>query len=179
MILELSFADGHGLELIRQAKGIHQSIKLLVLSTQSEMIYAERVLRAGAIGFINKREASNNILTALRMIVRGQIYASAEVTQRILGTSVRRCSNEYSLTEHLTDRELEIFELLGQGLSTRLIACRLHLSGSTIDTYRERIKKKLGLHSGLELVRHAVQWVIEHESQFELMDDASPTCANQ
>jgi len=163
-ILELGFTDGHGLDLIRQAKVIHPNIKILVLSTQDEAVYAERVLRAGATGFISKFEPAEGILTALRMIVRGQIYASADVTQRMLNTSLHRIDGQHSATDHLTDRELEIFQLLGQGLSTRDIASRLHLSGSTVDTYRDRMKKKLGIQSGAELIRHAIQWAIEKTS---------------
>lgn len=174
IVLELDFSDGHGLDLIRQAKVIHPTVKILVLSTQDESIYAERVLRAGATGFIRKHEPGEGILTAMRMIARGQIYASADVTQRMLNTSLHRIDGHHSATDHLTDRELEIFQLLGQGLSTRAIARRLHLSGSTIDTYRERMKKKLGVQSGAELVRHAIQWAIEHTG-VEPTDPTEPT----
>lgn len=174
IILELGFLDGHGLDLIRQAKIIHQAVKLLVLSNQDESIYAERVLRAGATGFIGKQESGEGILTALRMIVRGQIYASADVTQRMLNTSLHRMDGQHSPTDHLTDRELEIYQLLGQGLSTRAIARRLHLSGSTVDTYRDRMKKKLGVQSGAELIRHAIQWAIEHPGA-EPTDRTEPT----
>ncbi|MEW4564756.1 response regulator transcription factor [Bremerella sp. JC770] len=161
VIMELDFADGHGLDLIRQAKVIHQTVRIMVLSTHDEGVYAERVLRAGATGFISKYEPADGILTALRMIVRGQIYASAEVTQRMLNTSLHRIDGQHSATDHLTDRELEIYQLLGQGMSSRAIASRLHLSNSTVDTYRERMKKKLGVQSGPELIRHAIQWAIE------------------
>jgi len=160
-IVDLRLTDGHGLELVRKANAAKLAVKCLAYSVYAEAIYAERCLRAGAAGFLCKSEPADAVITALRLIANGQIYASAAVTQRLMTPCSQR--TEYaSPTDPLTDRELEIFELLGKGLTTRGIAVRLHLSSSTVDTHRERIKRKLGLHTSNELIRFSAQWVLEY-----------------
>ncbi len=159
-LVDLRLPDGHGLDLIRKAKAIHRGIKFLVISVYDESIYGERSLRAGAAGYICKTEVGDTLLSALELVAAGKIYASADVTQRLLVPNGNR-NDRASPIDPLTDRELQIFELLGKGLTTRDIAERLHLSASTIDTHRERIKRKLGLHSGNELIRFAAQWAMQ------------------
>jgi DNA-binding NarL/FixJ family response regulator len=126
-------------------------------------LFAERALRAGASGYVDKQQPSEQILLALRAVLNGDIYLSESMTREIL----RRASKggdavTESPVEHLSDRELEIFRLIGQGRATRQIASELHISTSTVETYRERLKTKLGLKNGAELSRKAMQWVMEN-----------------
>lgn len=162
VVLDITLKNGSGLDAIKQIKAASPDTKILVLSLHSEVLYAEQVLRTGAKGFISKQESPEQIVAALRAILNGQIYLSRKMSDRML----RRIASggealERSPLECLSDRELEVFGQIGQGMTTRQIAERLHLSPKTIETHRENIKKKLSLVSSVELTHRAVRWVLE------------------
>jgi DNA-binding NarL/FixJ family response regulator len=125
-----------------------------------EVVHAERALRAGARGYIMKEAGGENLLTAIRQVLRGEVYVSPRMSARILeGISGTKPRGSSSPIEKLTDREFEVFQLIGQGKSTRDIAAQLHLSPKTVDVHRANIKEKLGLTDVTALIRHAVRWV--------------------
>jgi DNA-binding NarL/FixJ family response regulator len=162
VIVDLMLRDGSGSELIKQIVELDSSIKTLVCSMHDEALYAERVLAAGAMGYVSKQEPSRLVLEAIRRVLSGRIYTSEEVTERVLRRASGKSGREgESLIDVLSDRELEVFGLLGQGLGTRKIAERLKLSTKTIDTHRENIKNKLGLRNSHELLRLAVAWTLD------------------
>ena len=160
VIVDISLPGMSGLEFIKHLQVIKPHTKALVVSRHDESLYAERALRAGAKGYIMKLEAGEVIVTAVRRVLRGGIWVSDEINERLL---LSMASGHSSLAESpldvLSDRELEVFELTGRGLSTREIAERLHLSVKTVESYRARIKDKLNLNTAAELMQHAVQWV--------------------
>jgi len=161
-IVDLSLKDSSGFELIQDMSSRSgRKIPVLVLSMHDEFLQAQRCLRAGARGYIMKQEATVSVIKAIRQILKGHLYVSEKVSNRLLETMVQNqpgASHENPL-DHLTNRELEIFQMIGRGLHTGEIAERLHLSAKTIGTYRERIKGKLGVTHGMDLVRYAVLWV--------------------
>lgn len=165
MTIDLSLRDGAGLELIKQVASIDESIKILVISMHDERIFAERVLKAGAKGYLNKEEGYELVIEAVRTVESGQIYLSPSMTTRIVSRTWGSKS-DVMLTplEALSDRELEVFELLGRGLSTRSTATTLHVSIKTVETHRERIKSKLALKNGSELIQAAIRWNFEQGS---------------
>jgi len=160
VIVDLALKDGHGLNLIKKVIQRSPTTKVLVVSAYDDALFAERALRAGALGYINKQEAQNNVIEALRTVLRGGCYLSAEMTRRLVKHTAGR-RTELRGIEGLSDRELEVFEQIGRGKSTRSIAQHLHLSIHTIESYRENIRDKLALRDGAELVQQAVQWVLE------------------
>jgi DNA-binding NarL/FixJ family response regulator len=162
-LIDLSLKDGDGLDLIKRIRARDDHVRLLVCSMYSEALYAERALRAGAVGYINKEYATDKVIEAIRQVLAGKLYLSEETTERLLRRSVGSSDEAPagSPVEILSDRELQIFRLLGEGLATIQVADRLHLSPKTVETYRARIKEKLGLDSGPELVQRAVRWVLE------------------
>lgn len=160
IIVDLALRSGHGLNLIKAVSRMQPEVKILVVSAYDESLYAERVLRTGAHGYINKQEVQDSIIDALRAVLRGEIYLSTRMTQRVVAQAIGRPATAQG-PALLSDRELEVFELIGRGHSTRAIAEQLHLSIHTIETYREHIRDKLGLRDGTELVQRAVQWVLE------------------
>jgi DNA-binding NarL/FixJ family response regulator len=162
VVVDISLTDGNGLELTKEIKSNWPEIKVLVSSMHDEALMAERALRAGALGYVSKSDDVDAFITALRRVRDGQVYLSARMTDRLL-TRVVAGGTEPSRSplEKLSDRELEVFELIGRGLSTKQIAAQLDLSRKTVETYREHIKSKLNLRNGTELTRHAVQWVLE------------------
>ena len=128
-----------------------------------DSLYAERVLQAGAMGYVNKQESAETVLSAIRRVLSGKVYLSPELTQRLLDRSVGQTTQPYSaVVDRLTDRELEIFHLIGEAISTGAIAERLIVSVNTIETHRQNIKKKLGIKNAAELSQRAVQWVLEN-----------------
>jgi DNA-binding NarL/FixJ family response regulator len=162
-IIDLTLSDGNGLELIKELRESYPEMKLLVLSMHDEALFAERVLRAGAVGYVSKHEASRTIVQALRTILAGKLYLSQKMTERLMQRAFGpKAGLERSPIESLTDRELEVFELIGDGLTIRQIAAKLQLSPKTIETHREHIKEKLNFKNTTELTRHAVQWALEH-----------------
>jgi DNA-binding NarL/FixJ family response regulator len=160
-IIDISLKDGSGLDLVKQVKLIDSSIRMLVLSMHDEMIYAERAMRAGALGYVNKQASAETILTAVRRVSAGHVYVSNKVSERLLERMAGKKGIEKSPVEALSDRELAVFELIGQGLGTRQIAKMLFLSVKTVESHRERIKSKLKLTGGTELTRRAVEWVLQ------------------
>ena len=164
-LVDLSLGDGHGLELIKQARAEGLTTRLLVVSMMDESLYADRVLRAGAEGYLRKEEATENIVSAIRDVLVGKVYLSATATARVLNQVATKDGIDKTPIETLSDRELEVFELLGSGLSSRDIAERLELSVKTVETYREKIKAKLSLKNGTELTRHAIHFVIEKATE--------------
>lgn len=159
-IVDLSLKESSGLELIKDIKVRYGQLLVLVLSMHDESVYAERVLRAGARGYLMKEEAAEKVMAALRRVVSGEIYLCDKVAQNILAKMTGGpVTARESLVETLSDRELEVFLLLGQGMGTRQIAEKLHLSVKTIETYREHIKTKLNLVDASELLQHAIRWV--------------------
>jgi DNA-binding NarL/FixJ family response regulator len=162
IVVDISLKEGSGIELIKQIKVKHPDVHMLVSSMHDESLFAERALHAGAKGYINKQESTDKVLDAIRHVLDGHIYLSPKMTDRLLhGVVEGQKIPETSSIEKLSDRELQVFELIGQGMSTRQIANQLHLSVKTIETHREHIKSKLNLKNGAELSRHAVRWVLE------------------
>lgn len=159
-LLDLSLKDSSGLELVRGIRSRSGEVKILALSMREEPFYAERILRAGASGYVTKEDGTDCLLEAIRTVITGQIYISEKMAARMIRIFVGG-GNERGipLIQNLTDRELEVFELIGQGLSTRLIAKKLHLSVKTIGSHREHIKEKLRLGNTTDLLRQAIQWV--------------------
>lgn len=159
-IIDISLPGMSGLELIKHLISRDENLKVLVVSRHEEELYAERVLRAGAKGYIMKQEAGEDLISAIRKILRGGIYVSDEVSEKLLlGMAKGREEVGSSPIDLLSDRELEVFELTGKGNVTREIAERLHLSVKTVESYRARIKTKLNLDNATELMLHAVRWV--------------------
>jgi DNA-binding NarL/FixJ family response regulator len=160
VIADLSLKTTHGLELIKDLQSRFPALPVLILSMHDESLYAERVLRAGAKGYITKQEATKKILLALRRVMGGQIYISEKMAARMVHKMVvGRPDSQKSPIERLTDRELEVFQLIGRGQGTRRIAAELHLGIKTVESYRARIKEKLKLEDGTQLLQHAIQWV--------------------
>lgn len=158
--------DLMGIELVKQIHSRFPSIRVLVLSMHDEFLYAERALQAGAMGYIMKEEPPSTLLAAARQILRGEVYVSTRVAARILRKSVGENDRPSARVEDvLTNRELEIFKLIGRGLSTQKIARQLFLSTRTVDTHRQRLKEKLGLPSSQDLSEHATDWLISRISE--------------
>jgi DNA-binding NarL/FixJ family response regulator len=159
-LIDISLGGASGIELLKNIKARFPKLQVLVLSMHDESVYAHRALRAGASGYIMKQEATEKVLTALRKVLRGEVYLSERLGARMLNTLVGgRSSSATSPIEALSDRELEVFSLIGQGHGTRPIAEKLHLSVKTIESHRAHIKEKLNLQTATELVHHAIQWV--------------------
>lgn len=160
VLVDISLKGTDGLELTKWIRAQNKKLPILVLSMHDESLYADRVLRAGAHGYLMKAEVADKIVTAVRKVLRGEIYLSERVGQSILHEVTGRGSPaDESPIRRLSDRELEVFRLIGQGHGTREIAGLLHLSVKTIETYRANIKDKLGLASATQLVRFAAHWV--------------------
>jgi DNA-binding NarL/FixJ family response regulator len=161
-IIDLALKDSHGLDLIKRLRSESPATKILVLSAYSEALYGERVLRLGALGFVNKQQAQTNLVAAIRCVAEGKRYVSGPLADRLLDRAIGGHLRRGRDVEALSDRELQVFELIGAGKSTRAIAERLGLSVHTIETYRENIRSKLNLRNGSELMQHAVRWLMEN-----------------
>jgi DNA-binding NarL/FixJ family response regulator len=160
VLTDITMPGRSGLEFIKDLLAAGSKLPVLVVSMHDESIYAERVLRAGARGYIMKEAGGDNLLAAIRQIMRGEVYLSPAMSARILeNLSGRRPRGSSSPIEKLTDREFEVFQLIGQGKSTRDVAEQLHLSVKTVDVHRSHLKEKLELKDSTALVRHAVRWV--------------------
>lgn len=163
-VVDISLKAGSGIQLIKRIKDRNDSVRMLVWSMHSESLYAERALRAGALGYVNKDQATDKIVEAIRRVLAGKIYVSEAIAERLLHRTIGAGSDSAARTpiESLTDREFEVLRLIGQGKKTADIADGLHLSVKTVETYRDRIRKKLNLAGGTELVHYATQWVLEN-----------------
>jgi DNA-binding NarL/FixJ family response regulator len=161
-IVDISLASGSGLDLVRQMRAESTEIQILVSSMHDETLYAERALRAGARGYINKQQATEKIVEALRRIVDGRIYLSERMTDRLLSRVVDASEDPKRISvDRLSNRELQVLELIGNGMGTAEIAQRMNLSVKTVETYRQRIRQKLSLKNGAALASFASQWVLE------------------
>ncbi|MGW8192631.1 MAG: response regulator transcription factor [Desulforhopalus sp.] len=168
-IIDITLAGDNGLDLVKELSGQRKSLSILVLSMHDEQVWAERAIRAGARGYIMKKEASENVILALRNIRAGKIHVSATIMDRLLDRlHLRPDVSSAPSVDLLTDRELEVFRLIGAGLSTGEIAQRMRLGVKTIGTYRDRVKQKLAIKTAAELVRRAVLWT---EQEFFTLDD--------
>jgi DNA-binding NarL/FixJ family response regulator len=161
VIVDINLKGGaSGLELIKAIKARHPRIKSLALSMHEEDLFAERAIRAGAMGYVMKSELTRTLLTAIRQVIKGKLYLSEHITSRILVDLIYNQTDRYTDNiSKLTDRELEIFRLIGQGHKTSEIAKFLNLSVKTIDTHRLRIREKLNIHNSSELIKYAIDWV--------------------
>lgn len=160
VLVDLSLGDDSGLDLVKDITVQFPEIKMLVLSMQNEMLYAERVLRAGASGYVGKSTEPSLLIDAVYCVMNGGIYASEAVKQKIIQT-VRQSNPADDPVVRLSDRELAVFEQIGKGVGTAEIAEAMNLSVKTIETYRARIKSKMDVHSSAELMQRAVQWVLD------------------
>jgi len=159
-VVDVSLPGMNGLELIKHLLARKPELAALVVSRHDESLYAERAIRAGAKGYVSKLLADEEIIQAIRQVLRGGIYLSDSLKDKMLfGTAAGSKSPLQSPLDVLSDRELEVFEMTGRGLPTREIAERMHLSVKTVESYRARIKTKLNLETGTELMQHAVRWV--------------------
>ncbi len=159
-LVDISLTGRNGLELIKDIQAMHPGLPVLVLSMHDESLYAERVLRAGGRGYIMKQEGGKKLMQAIRLVLSGQVYVSEKMSARILEIfSGHRARTGTSPIEQLTDREFEVFQMIGQGRGTRQIAEALHLSVKTVEVHRLHIKDKLSIADAPSLVRHAVRWV--------------------
>ncbi len=160
-IVDVSLDGNNGIELMKNLAARWTQTPILAYSMHDEAIYAERALRAGARGYVMKQCAPETLLEAIRQVMKGKIYLSDPMSERLLGRLVRAGSSAEvtaSPIDKLSDRELEVLELLGKGMGTSQIAEKLSLSVKTIETYREHLKQKLSLGSGQELLRYAIEW---------------------
>ena len=165
-IADISLKGPDGIELIKHLKTRMPGLPVLVLSIHDESIYAPRALRAGARGYIMKQEATENVLVALRRVLIGEVYLSDRMANKMLQQFVGAGGTNLKFpVDRLSDRELEVFRLIGQGHGTRRIAEELHLSVKTVESYREHIKEKMTLGDASELVRYAIQWMEQEKSQ--------------
>ncbi len=162
VVVDLSLKGGHGIDLIEQLRAQRDRVKILVSSMHDETLFAERVLRAGAMGYVTKQESPDTLLAAIRQVLRNEVYLSPRMTSRLLHQAASVGPGPADPLQRLSNREIEVFEMIGQGLTTQQIARRLKLSPKTIETHREKIKQKLSVKNSAELGRKAVQWVLEH-----------------
>ena len=159
-IVDLTLKRSHGMELIKDIHSQYPDLAILVVSMHDELLHAERVIRAGARGYITKQEATRKIMLAIRTVLNGDVYLSEKMAAKIAASAVGRPQAKSSLPmDKLSDRELCVFELIGQGLGTRQIAEQLNLDMRTVETYRARIKEKLNLKDANDLLQHAIRWV--------------------
>jgi len=164
-IVDLSLKSGSGMELIKTIKALHPRTAAIVLSMHEERLYAERALRAGARGYVMKRETAKNVVTAIREVLAGKLYVSAQMTALFAQKFVDgRPPTGKSPIEQLSDRELEVFRLLGQGFETRRVAHTMNVSIKTVQAFCARIKEKLQLANASELLREAIRWNEERPS---------------
>lgn len=162
-IVDLALQRSSGLDLIKDLADQLPDVRVIVFSMHEEIFYVERAVRAGARGYVTKRESTECIVEAVREVASGQFYASRPILTRLTERMMHTGSHDAAI-EALSDRELEVFRLLGSGISTRRIAAELSLSIKTVQVYCARIKEKLGLEDAIELVRHAVRWVDQRDA---------------
>ncbi len=158
LIVDISLNGPDGLDLLKNIRSTYPTLPVLILSMHDESIYAERALRAGANGYIMKQEATEKVLVAVRRILNGEIYVSERIANKMLKHYITGAGSLKNTIYDLSDRELEVFRLIGEGHGTRQIAEELHLSVKTVESYQAHIKDKLSLRSARELMQHAIQW---------------------
>jgi DNA-binding NarL/FixJ family response regulator len=161
VLVDISLKTGNGIELIKRIRAMYPETRILVLSGFDESLYGERSLRAGAQGYLNKQLSSEKLIEAIETVMRGRRYVSSALADRLVSKALCEKTDTISAIDGLSDRELQVFQMIGDGLTTGTIAQRLHVSPHTIDTHRENLKRKLGISNAAELSRLAVQWVLE------------------
>jgi DNA-binding NarL/FixJ family response regulator len=163
-IVDLSLKEMQsGIDLVKKVSSDFPEVKVLVLSMHDESVYAERVLKAGAMGYVMKHEAGKRILDSIRAVAAGELAVSDKVSGKIMKSFIRKSSSEaQDYAEKLSDRELEVFSMIGRGIGTSDIARTLGLSISTVETYRAHIKEKLNIEKSSELIKIAVEWAMRH-----------------
>ena len=163
VVVDIQLKTGNGLELVERIKAHDKTIRILVWSMYPDALYAQRALHAGALGYINKEHTTGHIVEAIRRVRDGKIYLCEETTEQLLGQAVGSAKPlKATGVESLSDCQLEVFRLIGQGLSTSQIALRLHRSSHTVEAHRQAIKRKLNLKTAGELIRAAAQWVLQN-----------------
>src|SRR5246127_1974868 len=166
MLIDITLPDKSGLELIKDAKAIRPDLPILVISMHDESLYADRVLRAGARGYITKHEGGDKLMGAIRQVLNGRIYVSESMSAHILEIfSGAQSGADRSSIQNLSDREFEVFQALGEGLSSHEIAKKLHLSAKTVDAHRANIKSKLKINTTAELISFAARWTSTQTKQ--------------
>ena len=160
VLADITLPDKSGLELIKDIQAMHPGLRVLVVSMHDESLYAERVLRAGGRGYVMKQEGGKRLMEGIRRVLAGDVYVSDKMSKRILEIFTgQRSTSTGSPVERLTDREFEVFQLIGEGKATRDIAGKLHLSVKTVEVHRLHIKEKLELTDSTSLIRYAVRWI--------------------
>ncbi|MEM7676593.1 MAG: response regulator transcription factor [Myxococcota bacterium] len=165
VLIDITLRDGHGLELVRQLKADKPTLPTLVVSMHDEKLYAERAVRAGAQGYLSKHASAEKIIDSVRQAIAGELVLSPDIARNLLRRTLHRRPTEASPLAGLSDRELEIFEMIGRGDSARTIAEKLNISVKTVETHRTNIRQKINLSSTNELVRFATTWVADGEYQ--------------
>jgi DNA-binding NarL/FixJ family response regulator len=162
VVIDIALGDGSGLDLIKEIHDALPDLPILALSMHDEAVYAERALRAGAKGYIMKKEAMDKVMTAIRRVLAGELYVSEKMAARMVNKLINPRATSAGPVDTLSDREFEVFRLIADGIGPTEIAQRLSLSVKTIETHREHIKEKLGLKTGAELTRYSLQWAMEN-----------------
>ncbi len=162
VLVDISLKNGNGIELLKRIRSHDPAVKMLVVSGFQDSLYAERACRAGAMGYLNKQESNEKLIEAIRTVLAGERFLNPEISRRLINQSLGSRDKTKSPIENLTNRELEIFRMIGEGLTSGAIAERLFLSPYTIDSHRENIKRKLDISNAAELSRAAVQWLLEN-----------------
>jgi DNA-binding NarL/FixJ family response regulator len=167
VIVDITLDGGvSGIDLIKAIRKRYKDIKTLVLSMHSETIYVERALRSGAQGYITKKDAPQSIVEAIRTILKGEVYVCKNLSGKVINKLIHGYGEDAGMPiDNLSDREYEIFELIGSGYGTSEIAQRLNLSANTVESHRKKIKEKLGIQTGHELIKNAVQWLLSQERE--------------
>ncbi|MCK4797874.1 MAG: response regulator transcription factor [Spirochaetes bacterium] len=162
MIVDISLENSNGIELIKNILSLQPQINILVLSMHDETIYAERSIKAGAKGYIMKHKVGDELLKAIYKVLNGKTYLSEEMSEKIISSSIKgeKRDIENNIMHILSDRELEVFELIGNGLTTQEISDKLFLGTKTVETYKTKIKQKLNLKNATQLTKYAVEWII-------------------
>ena len=173
ILLDLALPDGTGFDLIQYLKAVRPEQRMLVISGLDQSLYACRAVRMGAQGFLSKRMAASKAVEAMRVVAEGDLYLDSDLKQMLLEDSVGQRSVSSDPLEALTDRELDVYRMIGTGLSVQEIAGRLHLSPKTIETYRANIKRKLGVPSARDLIRDATIWCLEGRREEAVEKDAA------
>jgi DNA-binding NarL/FixJ family response regulator len=159
VVVDISLEDAHGLDLVEEIRSRFPDIRVIVFSMYDESVYAERAIRAGASGYVMKGKPTNHIVKAIRRVNEGELYLSERMAARLLNkVATGQGSDSSPATDALTDREMEVFQMLGQGYSVEEIQNRVSLARKTIETYRRRAKEKLGFENVSELLQYAVKW---------------------
>lgn len=162
VIVDLSLKTGNGLDLIKQISALPHPPRMLVCSMHDENLYAQRAVQAGALGFLHKQQAADQIIAAVQKVLEGKLFVSEQIMERVLSRMIKDPQETIkNPIEQLTDRELQVFESIGKGMTVNQIAAALFLSNKTVETYRERTKRKLNLRTAAELMRYAVKWVMD------------------